>query len=381
MMSKNVKGICPLDMIVYKSTEGTHSCKVDFNMAESDVHGTEKSMVVKGILPDELEGGETLSTLSLVCLPDITNVRLEILLSRVPKITSLSLCKLLNIDDDGLVTAVNEVPKLRTLHIGHTEKITDKGLRRVARSLQYLDSLRLWYMPNITDVGLYRAIKACPSLITLFLWQIPLLSTDGLVKLLNTAKLLRDITLRDLPQIDGDGVVSALSLKDSYIRKLVLWDLSEFYDIHLLRTLSNCTTLAELQLKDLDGVSGIGIVQAISQSEHSESILSLTLEYLRDVNDKELESILRALPHLRSLTLICLPSVNRMKTSLISSTPYLEELRLESFPSIGIKTIRKILNARTKKSLTKLSIYAMDNISKRELISTQKAFPKIQIMF
>lgn len=375
-----------VDTIVYKSTESTLSCTVKREMSTDSLDNPkiEKSMVVKGLMPDETEfdSDETLSTLSLVCLPDITNVRLEIMLSRVPNLTSLALCKLLKITDDGLTTALEQVKDLRTLHIGHVEGITDRGLQTAAKQLILLDSLRLWYLPNISDKGLTTTIGYCRSLITLFLWQIPKLTNAGLKTALSNAKLVRDLTLRDLPCIDGQGIVDAYQGK--YIRRLVLWDLQEFTDQNLIRMMRKSFTLNELHLKGLELLTGKGITTALSSIPTVSGITSqkltvLTLDYLKTLTTKELERILRTVPGLLNLTLVCLPGVKKLKSALINTTPQLTELHLDAFPNTKIDEIRQIVKAPTKARLEILTAYNMDSISKKEMDTLQSEFKGICI--
>ena len=375
-----------VDTIVYKSTESTLSCTVKREMSTDSLDNPkiEKSMVVKGLMPNETEfdNDETLSTLSLVCLPDITNVRLEIMLSRVPNLTSLALCKLLKITDDGLTTALNQVKDLRTLHIGHVDSITDKGLQAAAEQLILLDSLRLWYLPNISDKGLTATIGYCRSLITLFLWQLPKLTNRGLKTALSKAKLVRDLTLRDLPCVDGQGIVDAYQGK--YIRRLVLWNLLEFTDQNLIRMMRKSCTLKELHLKSLEQLTGKGITTALNSIPTVSGIISqkltvLVLDYLKTLTTKELEQILRAVPGLLNLTLICLPGVRKLKSALVNTTPQLIELHLDAFPNTKIDEIRQIVKAPTKARLEILTAYNMDSISKKEMDTLQAEFKNICI--
>lgn len=366
-----------LDTLVYKSVESTLTCTIKRELSmDSKV---EKSMVIKGIMPDETEfdSDETLSTLSLVCLPDITNVRLEIMLSRVPNLTSLSLCKLLKITDDGLSTAINQVKEIRTLHIGHVDGITDVGLKTAAKKLILLDSLRLWYLPNITDEGLVATVNYCRSLITLFLWQLPNITNSGLKRSLSKARLVRDLTLRDLPSITGDGIV--VSYVGKYIRRLILWNLIEFTDENLTSIAKRSSSLRELHLKGLELLTGKGISTALKALPTtigitSQTLTVLVLDYLKTLTSTDLESILREVPGLVDLTLVCLPNVKSLKKPLMSTTPQLVELHLDAFPNVKVSELRQIIKSPTKTTLEVLTAHNMDSISKKEMDSLRAEF-------
>lgn len=366
--------------IVYKTKGDTFTCVTTglpgMTSYSHDVDAR-SSMVIRGNLPEEdvltqrLSTRESLSTLSLHCLSDVSNIRLELLLTRTPNLATLSLAKLAKVDDEGLIKAVKKVPGLRELYIGHIQSITDKGLAKAVGLLPKLHGLQLWYMPSITDAGLVNSLAACPSLESLMLWHIPRVSSKGLKDALAKASMVRKLTLRDMPSIKGADIHTAMQ-SVMYIRELVLKDLKELLDEDLYSILDRCKALERLELNCLGDLTGKGIAKALGNIRERDTLKGLTLDYMTNVSEKDLTEILEACPALTKLRLICLPRVRSLKKPLSRSSRSLEDLWLEHFHTLKVKQLKKILTLRP--SIEKLSAYNLDSISKRELANLQLAF-------
>jgi hypothetical protein len=182
--------------------------------------------------------------------------------------------------------------------------------------------------------------------------------------------------------VDGQGIVDAYQGK--YIRRLVLWNLLEFTDQNLIRMMRKSCTLKELHLKSLEQLTGKGITTALNSIPTVSGIISqkltvLVLDYLKTLTTKELEQILRAVPGLLNLTLVCLPGVRKLKSPLVNTTPQLIELHLDAFPNTKIDEIRQIVKAPAKARLEILTAYNMDSISKKEMDTLQIEFKSICI--
>ena len=258
------------------------------------------------------------------------------------------------ISDQDIEELVASCPNLKFIVIGNPNQLSNRSLELLS-SLQHLEALYIFQNDTITDTGL-KTLRRCKNLTELAISN-QLISDEGL-SYLSQISTLQMLTVGNSGFITDRGIWHLTALQN--LKRLNITDCRQV-------TKSSVRSIAKMKLQEL-GCEGTGLPSNILDSlkeyhdwgivkglandgfdtrsaiEFAKNIgpnlLTLNLDDLSDVSDKDIEKLVEACPNLGLIVINHSNKITTRSLERLATLPQLQTVRLIDCPLITLEESR-----------------------------------------